>query len=190
MHWIVREPLAYTIGISSDSVTVPVGFVTDFASIPQALQSIIRANGPYILPAVVHDYLYWKQACTRQQADQVLLLGMIENEVREAHRTAIHGAVSVAGGFAWNDNARDRAVGFVRILPADRQRVPVNTAWLDYRQALRSRRRRRRPGHAGRAGVLRARRPADRRRAQHALGRIRRDAAPPPCARAAPRRAW
>jgi len=138
MHWIVREPLVYTIGISSDSVTVPVGFVTDFASIPQALQSIIRANGPYILPAVVHDYLYWKQACSRRQADQVLLLGMIENDVREAHRTAIHGAVSVAGSFAWNDNARDRAAGLVRILPADRQRVPGNTAWLDYRQALRN----------------------------------------------------
>jgi len=138
MHWIVREPLTYTIGVSGDSVTVPVGFVTDFASIPQALQAIIRANGPYILPAVVHDYLYWKQACTRQQADQVLLLGMIENQVREVHRTAIHSAVSVAGGFAWSDNARDRAAGLVRILPADRQRVPVNTAWLDWRARLKA----------------------------------------------------
>jgi hypothetical protein len=138
MHWIVREPLTYTIGISSDSITVPVGFVTDFASIPQALQSIIRANGPYILPAVVHDYLYWKQTCTRQQADQILLLGMIENQVREIHRSAIHGAVSVAGGFAWADNAKDREAGLVRILPADRMRVPVNTSWPDYRQRLKA----------------------------------------------------
>lgn len=138
MHWIVREPLTYTIGISSDSITVPVGFVTDFASIPQALQSIIRANGPYILPAVVHDYLYWKQTCTRQQADQILLLGMIENQVREIHRSAIHGAVTVAGGFAWADNAKDREAGLVRILPADRMRVPVNTSWPDYRQRLKA----------------------------------------------------
>jgi hypothetical protein len=138
MHWIVREPLTYTIGISSDSITVPVGFVTDFASIPQALQSIIRANGPYILPAVVHDYLYLKQTCTRQQADQILLLGMIENQVREIHRSAIHGAVSVAGGFAWADNAKDREAGLVRILPADRMRVPVNTSWPDYRQRLKA----------------------------------------------------
>jgi hypothetical protein len=137
-HWIVREALTYTIGISADSITVPVGFVTDFASIPQALQSIIRQNGPYILPAVVHDYLYWKQACTRQQADQILLLGMIENEVREVHRTAIHGAVSLAGGFAWTDNARERAEGLVRILPPDRMRVPVNTTWPDYRQRLKA----------------------------------------------------
>jgi hypothetical protein len=138
MHWIVRQPLVYRIGVSQDSITVPVGFVTDFASIPQALQAIIRANGPYILPAVVHDYLYWKQACTRQQADQILLLGMIENEVREIHRTAIHSAVTVAGSFAWGDNARDRADGFVRILPADRQQVPVNTSWPDWRARLKA----------------------------------------------------
>ena len=146
------QPLTYPIGVSQDSVTVPVGFVTDFASIPQALQSIIRANGPYILPAVVHDYLYWKQACTREQADRILLLGMIENQVREVHRVAIHDAVRIAGGFAWSDNARDRADGFVRILPADRQQVPVNTSWPQWRAAAQGRRRGRRPGHAGGAG--------------------------------------
>jgi len=138
MHWIVRQPLVYRIGVSQDSVSIPVGFVTDFASIPQALQSIIRANGPYILPAVVHDYLYWKQACTREQADRILLLGMIENQVREVHRVAIHDAVRIAGGFAWSDNARERADGFVRILPADRQQVPVNTSWPQWRQRLKS----------------------------------------------------
>ena len=138
MHWIVRQPLTYVIGVSQDSVTVPVGFVTDFASIPQALQSIIRANGPYILPAVVHDYLYWKQACTREQADKVLLLGMIENQVREIHRVAIHDAVRIAGGFAWADNARDRADGLVRILPPERQQVPVNTSWPQWRQRLKA----------------------------------------------------
>ncbi len=138
MHWIVREPLTYTIGVSADSITVPVGFVTDFASIPQALQSIIRQNGPYILPAVVHDYLYWKQACTRKQADQILLLGMIENQVLEVHRAAIHDAVRIAGGFAWSDNAREREAGLVRILPPDRMRVPVNTSWPDYRATLKA----------------------------------------------------
>ena len=60
-NWIVRERLTYRIGISQDSLTVPVGFVTDLASIPPALQSFIQQNGPSLLPAVVHDYLYWKQ---------------------------------------------------------------------------------------------------------------------------------
>jgi hypothetical protein len=34
-NWIVRQPLVYTIGVSKDTITVPPGFVTDLASIPQ-----------------------------------------------------------------------------------------------------------------------------------------------------------
>lgn len=135
-HWIVRQPLRYRIGVSPHQITVPVGFVTDFASIPPALQSLIRQNGPYILPAVVHDYLYWHQGCTRAQADQIFLLAMIENKVGAVHRTAIHAAVAAAGGFAWDDNARDRKAGFVRTLPADRQQITAATSWPLYRQEI------------------------------------------------------
>jgi hypothetical protein len=135
-HWIVRQPLVYRIGVSTEQITVPVGFVTDFASIPQALQSIIKQNGLYILPAVVHDYLYWNQSCTRQQADQIFLLAMIENKVGAIHRGAIHTAVAAAGSFAWDDNARERAAGMVRILPPARQRITAATLWPLYRQEV------------------------------------------------------
>lgn len=121
---------------SKDSVTVPIGFVTDFASIPQALQSIIRQNGLYILPAVVHDYLYWKQTCNREQADQILLLAMIENKVADVHRIAIHAAVRAAGSFAWDDNARERAARLLRILPKEQMTITASTLWPDYRREL------------------------------------------------------
>ena len=135
-NWIVRQPLIYTIGISKNSVTIPPGFVTDFASIPPALQSIIQQNGPYILPAVVHDYLYWKQTCTRGQSDQILLLAMIENNVRAVHRVAIYEAVKAAGSFAWDENASDRAKRLIRIIPPDHQSIGANTIWPDYRLQL------------------------------------------------------
>ena len=135
-NWIVRQPLTYTIGISNDSVTVPPGFVTDFASIPQVLQSIIRQNGLYLLPAVVHDYLYWKQTCTREQSDQILLLAMIENKVGDLHRIAIYEAVRAAGRFAWNENARERAAHLPRIIPPDHLTIGANTLWPEYRMQL------------------------------------------------------
>ena len=135
-NWIVRERLTYRIGISQDSLTVPVGFVTDLASIPPALQSFIQQNGPSLLPAVVHDYLYWKQTCTRDQADQILLLAMIEHAVPEAQRFAIYQAVHFAGMFAWDENARSRKAGLVRILPPDRQKIDANTLWPSYQQEL------------------------------------------------------
>ena len=135
-HWIVRQPMTYRIGISNATMTVPVGFVTDFANIPQALQSIIRQNGLYLLPAVVHDYLYWKQACTREQADQIFMLAMIENKVADVHRFPIHAAVRAAGGFAWDDNAKERAANLIRILPKDRMTITAATLWPDYRLKL------------------------------------------------------
>jgi uncharacterized protein DUF1353 len=135
-NWIVREQLTYRIGISQDSLTVPVGFVTDLASIPPALESFIQQNGPSLLPAVVHDYLYWKQTCTRDQSDQILLLAMIEHAVPEAQRFAIYQAVHFAGMFAWDENARSRKAGLVRILPADRQKIDANTLWPSYQQEL------------------------------------------------------
>jgi hypothetical protein len=135
-HWIVRQPLTYRIGISNATMTVPVGFVTDFASIPQALQSIIRQNGLYILPAVVHDYLYWKQTCTREQADQIFMLAMIENKVADVHRFPIHAAVRAAGSFAWDDNAKERAANLIRILPKDRMTITAATLWPDHRLKL------------------------------------------------------
>jgi hypothetical protein len=135
-NWIVKEPLIYRVGISHDSVIVPRGFVTDLASIPPALQSLIQQNGPYLLPAVVHDYLYWKQTCTRSQSDHLLRLAMIESHVGKGHRTAIYDAVRAAGSFAWADNARQQAAHLVRILPEDRLQIRALTLWADYRREL------------------------------------------------------
>jgi uncharacterized protein DUF1353 len=135
-NWIVKQPLVYRVGISRDSIVVPIGFVTDFASIPPVLQSIIQQNGPYQLPALVHDYLYWNQTCTRKQADKILLLAMTEHHVKPAHQTAIYDAVRAAGQFAWDGNARERTQGLPRILPSDRLHIPALMNWATYRMQL------------------------------------------------------
>lgn len=135
-NWIVKQPLIYRVGISHDSIVVPVGFVTDFASIPPVLQSIIQQNGPYLLPAVVHDYLYWMQSCTRDQSDQILMLAMIENDVGKFDRDAIYAAVRAAGSFAWASNAKDRANHLPRVIPGDRLQIPARTLWTEYQSRL------------------------------------------------------
>jgi hypothetical protein len=113
-----------------------VGFVTDFASIPQVFHSLLRQNGLYLLPAVVHDYLYWKQTCTRDQADQILHLGMIENKVPDLQRVAIYAAVRAAGAFAWKANAADRVAKLVRVIPPERMNIGPNRLWPDYQREL------------------------------------------------------
>ena len=61
---VLVAPLLYQIGRSAFVITVPAGFVTDFASTPRAIWAILPPTGRYQLAAVVHDFLYWDQGCT------------------------------------------------------------------------------------------------------------------------------
>lgn len=135
-NWMLTEPLVYRVGTSSDSVIVPRGFVTDFASIPPWLQSVIQPMGPHLLPSIVHDYLYWEQGCTRAQADSLFLKAMIEHEVPADDARNMHSAVAIFGKGAWSGNTRERTAGLPRIVPDTvRQPGPLES-WDAYRAFL------------------------------------------------------
>lgn len=59
-RWRLYEPFQYHIGEmeSGIKVLVPVGFTTDFASVPWVFWQLIPYWGKYGKAAVVHDYLY------------------------------------------------------------------------------------------------------------------------------------
>lgn len=98
------------------TVTVPKGFVTDFASIPRVFWSVLPPDGKYAYAAVIHDYLYWTQERTREEADQILKMAMQDFKVGEVTINSIYTAVRVGGGFAWSGNAEKKARGEKRIL--------------------------------------------------------------------------
>lgn len=54
--WSLLAPLVWT-GTKGDTFTVPVGFVTDFATVPRFLHWLALPYGPYTRAAVLHDYL-------------------------------------------------------------------------------------------------------------------------------------
>jgi hypothetical protein len=97
-------------------VTVPIGFVTDFASIPRIFWSILPPDGKYTYPAILHDYLYWTQTKTRNVADNILKFGMEDFSVGTVTSTAIYNAVRVFRGSAWDENARLKSMGEKRVL--------------------------------------------------------------------------
>ena len=53
-------------------VNVPTGFVTDLASIPRPFWSVFPKTGRYAYAAIVHDYLYWTQTVSRDEATRYL----------------------------------------------------------------------------------------------------------------------
>lgn len=98
------------------AVTVPTGFVTDLASIPQPFWSLLRPDGRYAYAAIVHDYLYWTQERPREEADQILKFAMQDFSINVATIAAIYEAVHLAGSSAWRKNAELKARGEKRIL--------------------------------------------------------------------------
>src|SRR5262245_22776830 len=73
---VLEKPLKYQRPKSTNEIVVPDGFVTDFASIPRAFWTIYPRTGRYQWAAVVHDYLYWEQTLSREEADHILLEAM------------------------------------------------------------------------------------------------------------------
>lgn len=84
--WRLDTALTYDIGQlgSGRSITVPVGFVTDGASVPRAFWPLIPPWGTYSRPAVMHDLLCvllergtpHPLAPTRRRADDIFFEAM------------------------------------------------------------------------------------------------------------------
>ena len=130
-QWVLQKPLAYR------SIVVPAGFVTDFASIPSPLCNLIPRTDRYLSAAIVHDFLYWDQSCSREQADRLLFAAMENAGVPPLKREAIRAAVRALGGHAWSGNAADRREGYVRVLPRRYRTPPAEGSWHSWREQLR-----------------------------------------------------
>ena len=135
-NFILLEPMGYVIGDTNDFIIVPAGFVTDLASIPQAFWSMgLTPQGQYSRAAIIHDYLYWSQKCTRDQADRLLVVAMKESQVGTFDQKVIYEGVHLGGQSAWEQNASEKRQGKPRILPPDwRYPPPPNINWDDYRK--------------------------------------------------------
>jgi hypothetical protein len=137
--WALTEDVVYHVGSSDVTIAVPEGFVTDFASIPQIFWSAgLSPDGRYSKAAIVHDYLYWTQLCTRKQADNILLIAMEESEVGSITRTLVYEGVRLGGSRAWTANAREKAQGLPKVIPDDALDFGPQVLWRDYRLKLKA----------------------------------------------------
>jgi hypothetical protein len=115
-----------------EAVTVPPGFVTDFASIPRIFWSILRPDGVYAYAAVIHDYLYWTQTQSREESDDILKMAMEDFDVGTVTVGTIYNAVRMGGLMAWNDNAEKKRKGEQRVLTRFPQDPRIT--WEDWKQ--------------------------------------------------------
>ena len=108
-RWILMEAFEFW-SKGGETVCVPEGFVTDFASIPKFLWGIYPPYHPdYGKAAVIHDFLYAEQATTRKRADQIFLEGMQVLGCGWFRRTIIYQSVRWFAGKAWESHAAAKA---------------------------------------------------------------------------------
>jgi hypothetical protein len=63
-------------------VFAPIGFETDFASIPRAFLSLFNNDGPWAEAAIIHDFLYTVDGqCNRNTADSIMFLIMYNSGI-------------------------------------------------------------------------------------------------------------
>jgi len=111
----VDKPYNYASDFLRAIVRVPPGFITDFASVPKLLRSALPVWNVYGPAAVIHDFLYWSQTTTREEADAVLLEAMRVLGVPEATAQLIYDGVRLGGQIAWDNNAELKASGYTRM---------------------------------------------------------------------------
>lgn len=104
-HFMLLSPLVYT-SRTGRIITVPAGFVTDFASIPRLLWWRYPRSGPWNRAAVVHDYLYVENGMERVEADSIFKEALEVCGVGWRTRQEFWAAVRIGGWKPWN-NYRD-----------------------------------------------------------------------------------
>ena len=89
-------------------IEVPLGTITDFASVPRIFWRIIPPWGSYSPAAVVHDWLYQSGIVERKEADDIFLELMERLDVPKWDRTMMYWAVRLGGGPSWDSNRKPK----------------------------------------------------------------------------------
>lgn len=117
--WRVKADFDYWCGegATAELIRAPAGMITDFASVPRLLWSILPPTGVYGEAAVIHDHLYQSEGVhlkgsgiskvyTRAQCDAILLDGMKVRGVGWSVRNAIYSGVRIGGWHAWDSDRK------------------------------------------------------------------------------------
>ena len=123
--WAIWKEFTYHVGElnSGETITVPRGFQTDFASVPPIFRFVAPRWGKYGKAAILHDYCYWEQQYKRRRADEIFREAMGVSGVALWRKLVMYWAVRLFGGRSWRENQKLREQGYNRVLE-----LPVKAA--------------------------------------------------------------
>ena len=101
------EPVPFV--LNGKTVIIPVGFVSDGASIPRFLWRLLDppVTASTLRPSVIHDYLYRYQICTRKKADVLYDKLLAANGYNSFKRWLVYRGLRWRGGDAWDWHTKE-----------------------------------------------------------------------------------
>jgi Protein of unknown function (DUF1353) len=98
-NWMVIDAFAFDSQVLQREIQIEAGFVTDFASTPRVLWTLLPPTGAYGKPSVIHDFLYRTVTidCTRAQADATFLEAMAALNIAWSLRYTMYLGVRLGG---------------------------------------------------------------------------------------------
>ena len=116
VNWLLEDDLTYQSSIAG-MITVPKGFITDFASTPSLFWTTFPPWGRYGPGSVIHDWLYWMQMFDRHTADCVLYEAMIVCKTDQVIANLIYDMLRQFGQAAWDGDLKTRTAGLLHVAP-------------------------------------------------------------------------
>jgi len=127
--WVLRKDFSYDVGEegSGETIKVPAGFITDFASVPRLFWIFFPKWGKYGNAAVIHDYLYWVQESKypKKKADEIFLEGMFVLNVKKCTAKILYWSVKYFACLAWKGNKKDKAKGVNKFIDIPEEKVEI-----------------------------------------------------------------
>ena len=116
-RWVLLDWFGYMTA-NGVKIWIPPGYVTDMASIPQILRSLLPQNGPYRAAAVIHDWLFDTQDqhdFTFWEVNEIMNEAMATSGRRyyipktpSWQRVPIKVGIDVGSGISWRNNLSHR----------------------------------------------------------------------------------
>jgi hypothetical protein len=107
-NWEVQKPLVYETDLRPNDIIVPVGFQTDFASVPRLPYIFLIVGDIAQEAAVIHDYLYETQILGRRDADRVLREAALVTGCKWHQAWILYIGVRIGGWYGWNKFASNK----------------------------------------------------------------------------------
>lgn len=92
---------------SDKILIVPIGFKTDFASIPRIVWPIVSPFDEYAKAAVLHDWMYYKGMYSRKKSDEIFNEAMKVLDTPEWKRLLVYFFVRLCSWWTWKKHRKN-----------------------------------------------------------------------------------